>query len=157
MSILTSMGRARYKDKAPMEVEGIDGPISVKLKQLNILSFLFRFFTRGYPEIIHCSGERSRLVHGGNAVGLYYTPGLRTAWYQLTKGMVINEDPKDQVNVFDTIIFCVSGEGIAILDGKPYTIKKNTMVMIPKGMRHTFKNEKDEPWEFIIIMFGEQA
>ena len=122
-----------------------------------IVSLAFHFFNRGSPEFIHFGENYSRFIHGGNAVVFYYTKGLRTAWYQIKKGMIVNENEKDQVNPFPTLFICTRGEGKAKLGDNSFTLKEGTTVLIPAGMSHMLWNERDSPFEGIIIMFGEGA
>jgi hypothetical protein len=41
------------------------------------------------------SKEKSRIVHGGHAIPLFYQKtdkmGVRSAWYQINKGQQVNE------------------------------------------------------------------
>ena len=50
------------------------------------------------------------------------------------------------------VIYIVSGQGTAILDGKPITLKPGTVVHIPKGSAH---NIKAEGGEMVILDFAQ--
>ena len=157
INALTAAGRAKASDRAPVDIKFMPGvqPSPEIMKKL--LHYGFHFFIQGTPEIVYFDEAHSRFVHGGNVVIFYYTTGLRTAWYQIKKGMVINQDESDQVNPFPTIFICTRGEGQAKLGGKTITLRKGMMVYIPAGMAHMFWNENNEPMEGIIIMFGPGA
>ncbi|MFQ5721861.1 MAG: cupin domain-containing protein [Candidatus Aminicenantales bacterium] len=71
--------------------------------------------------------------------------------------MIVNKEEEDQVNPFPTIFISTRGEGKAKLGEKTITLKKGMMVYIPAGMSHMFWNQKEEPVEGIIIMFGPGA
>ena len=154
---LTAAGQARSSDPAPLDIRFMEGFKPAADTMEKIFHVLFHFFNTSGPEIIRFGEKNSRFVHGGNAVVIYYARGLRTAWYQLKKGMVINADEKDQVNPFPTLFICTRGEGRGRLGGRDSTLKEGMSVFIPAGMSHMIWNEKDEPFEGVIIMFGEGA
>ncbi len=154
---LTAAGRARSSDPAPLDIAFMDGFAPAPDTMEKVFHVMFHFFNTGNPEIVRFGEGNSRLVHGGNAVVFFYQKGLRTAWYQLKKGMVVNADPKDQTNPFPTLFICTRGEGRARLGDKEHVLKEGMTVFIPAGLSHTVWNEKDEPCEGIIIMFGEGA
>jgi len=157
INALTAAGRAKASDSAPVDIKFMPDVQPSPEVMKKIFHYGFHFFIPGTPEIIYFDEAHSRFVHGGNVVIFYYTTGLRTAWYQVKKGMVINQDESDQVNPFPTLFICTRGEGRAKLGGKTITLKKGMMVYIPAGMSHMFWNENDEPMEGIIIMFGPGA
>ena len=157
LNALTAAGRARISDPAPADIKFMEGAQPGPETMQKILHYAFHFFVLGTPEIILFDENHSRFVHGGNVVVFYYSRGLRTAWYQVKKGMVINKEEKDQINPFPTLFICIRGEGKARLGEKTITLKKGMMVYIPEGMSHMFWNEIEEPFEGIIIMFGEKA
>jgi len=157
LSAMTAAGRARASESAPLDIKFMEGTQPSPETMARILHYTFHFFVMGSPEIVFFGEEHSRLVHGGNMVVFYYAKGLRTAWCQVKKGMVINKEERDQTNPFPTLFICTRGEGIAKLGGKVMNVKKGMMAYIPAGISHTVWNEKDEPLEGILIMFGEGA
>lgn len=158
INALTAAGRARMSDKTPFDFEFIHGfqPDPDFLGDV-MLPAGFHFFTRGRPEVIPFGKDYSRFVHGGNAVILYYQKGLRTGWYQVKKGMKINENLSDAVNSFPTLFVFIKGKGKGIMGDKTITLKEGMSVFVPAGMIHQFWTEQEEGLEFIIIMFGEGA
>jgi len=158
MSALTAMGKAKMSDPAPMDFDFMEGfePDSNMMGWL--AEFTFHFWTRGVPEIVNFGEQtKSRFVHGGFAKILYYQEGLRSAWYQLKRGQHINKSPEDQINPFPTLIIMIKGETEAKIGGKHIILKKNNCLHIPAKVAHEFWNKKQEPAEFIIIMFGKGA
>lgn len=154
---LTAAGRARASEPAPLDIKFMEGVQPSPEIMEKIFHYAFHFFVMGSPEIVYFGEEYSRFIHGGNMALFYYAKGLRTAWCQVKKGMVINKEERDQVNPFPTLFICTRGEGKAKLGGKVMTVKKGMMAYIPAGMPHTVWNEKEEPLEGILIMFGEGA
>ncbi len=157
LSVLTGMGKARSSDIAPVEFDVSEGFDPDPKYWERLSPFTFHFWTRGHPEIVKFAGEYSRVVHGANVVLFYYERGLRTGWYQVEKGQHINEDPKDQTNPFPTILIITRGAAHAKIGGVEKIIQKGELLFIPAGDSHEFWNTKEEPCEFIIIMFGEEA
>ena len=157
LSAMTAAGRARASESAPLDIKFTEGAQPSPEIWEKILHYGFHFFAMGSPEIVFFGEEHSRFIHGGNMVVFYYAKGLRTAWCQVKKGMVINKEERDQTNPFPSLFICTRGEGQAKLGGKVMAVKKGMMVYIPAGMSHTVWNEEEEPLEGILIMFGEGA
>lgn len=158
LNALTAAGRARMSDKTPLDFKFMEGyQASVDFIYEVMLPLGFHFFTRGKPEIVPFGEEYSRLVHGGHAVVFYYQKGLRTGWYKIKKGMVINKDLKDAVNPFPTLFIFIKGEGSGRLGEKTISLHEGMTIYVPAGMIHQFRTESEKGLEFIIIMFGKGA
>jgi len=155
MHFMTAGGKAHISDYAPLDIRFLDG---FKMNaDFDLMDFAFHFFVLGEPEKVPFGKEYARIVHGGYAIPLVYSKGLRTGWYRVEKGMIINESPKDQSNPFDTCVIGIKGKGIAKLNDKEYEFKDGETFYIPKYMSHSFYTYDEEGLEFIIIMFGEGA
>jgi mannose-6-phosphate isomerase-like protein (cupin superfamily) len=157
VNALTAMGKARASDQTSIDIQMMEGFAPSPQVLGEILSTTFHFFTLGSPEIIPFGEQYSRPVHGANMVIFYYEPGLRTAWAQIKKGMVVNKDVKDQVNPFPTIAVGIRGRAKVKLGENILTLEKGRALLIPAGISHQIWNEEDEPVECIIIMFGKNA
>lgn len=158
ISALTAMGRASMNDPAPLDFGFMDGYRPPPDFPGWFAAFTFHFWTRGLPEIVDFGPSTlSRLVHGAEAKILYYRKGLRTSWYRLSRGQHINRDPEDQTNPFPTLIIMIRGTMNARIGGESLTLCRNQCVHIPSGVSHEFTNPREEPAEFIIVMFGEGA
>jgi len=157
LNALTAMGKARSSDRTSMDIQMMEGSAPFSQVIGEILSTAFHFFTLGSPEIILFGEQYSRPIHGANMVLFYYEPGLRTAWGQIKKGMVINKDVKDQVNSFPTLVVAIRGRAKVKLGEKILTLEEGRALLIPAGISHQIWNDEDEPVECIIIMFGKNA
>jgi hypothetical protein len=158
MNALTAAGKARGTDITPMDILFQEGyKPSEKYIRSVLLPFYFHFFTRSVPEIIPFGDKYSRVIHGGNAVVLYYDLGLRTSWYQLKKGMFINKDLKDAVNPFHSLFICIKGKGRGRIGDKILDLKEGMAIFVPAGMIHQFWTEGEDVLDMILIMFGEGA
>lgn len=158
MNALTAAGRARMSDPTPLDFGFMEGfePSPEFLSDV-MLPLGFHFFNRGKPEIVYFGEEYSRNVHGGNAVIFYYQQGLRTGWYQVRPGMMINENLDDAVNPFPTLFIITRGEGRGRLGEKEMGLREGMTIYVPAGMVHQFWAEEEPGMEFVIIMFGEGA
>lgn len=156
LNVLTTMGKAKASDPAPMEVEIGEEYAAGDRVRAELMPAWFRFFTKGAPEVVRFGFGHGREVHGGHAVPLYYGKGLRTAWYGLEPGMHVNRDPSDQSNEFDSIFVVLAGEVHARFDGKVRLRTGGDSVFVPAGMKHEFWVEQGRG-EFLVVMTGEGA
>lgn len=158
LAVITAMGKARSSDPAPMDLELMEGFSPPEDFMHFFAPFTFHFWTRGFPETVRFGDEKyTRVVHGANVTGFYYQKGFRSAWYQIEKGQHINRKEEDRVNPFPTLAIFTAGEAEAEIGGKYMKLEKGTSVLIPAGVTHQFWNRREEPAEFIILMFGEGA
>lgn len=158
MNALTAAGRARMSDKTPMDFGFMEGfTVTPEYISRVILPLGFHFFNRGKPEIIRFGESYSRKIHGANAVIFYYQEGLRTGWYQLKKGMVINEKIEESANPFPTLFIITKGKGEGRLGERNLKLEEGMTLFVPAGMIHQFRTEDAQGMEFVIIMFGEGA
>lgn len=153
MTALTAMGRSFWSDKTPLNF------INPELmpKNINPFQFVFRYFSLGQPEKIKLEKEYARIIHGAYAIPLLYDEGLRTGWYRVEKGMIINENEKEQTNPFPTLIIGIKGKGYARIGDKELVLKDGVTYYIDKNISHSFWTEAEEGLEFIIIMYGKGA
>jgi hypothetical protein len=154
---LTAMGRSRATDPAPMDIGVTDGFQPGPGFFDGFVPLSFHFWTRGWPERVPYGSERTRVLHGANASIFFYQKGLRSVWFQISKGQHANQDPKDQITPFPTMLIGLSGRCEARIGGKTITLDRKEMVFIPAGVPHEFWNPYDEPAEAVVIMFGEGA
>jgi len=158
LAVITAMGRARSSDPAPMDFELMEGYAPPEDFMAFFTPFTFHFWTRGFPETVRFGKEEfTRKVHGANVTAFYYQKGFRSAWYQIKKGQHINQRAEDQVNPFPTLAIFIAGEAEARIGGEQMKLEEGVSVLIPAGVTHEFWNDREQPAEFIIIMFGEGA
>ncbi|TCS78082.1 AraC-like DNA-binding protein [Muricomes intestini] len=51
------------------------------------------------------------------------------------------------------LIYCVDGKGIIEVDGKTYSIKKAEAFCIPRGKRHKYYADNQDPWSILWVHF----
>ena len=157
MNPLTGAAKAFSSDFAPFDADVMEGfsPDEDFLKTL--LSVYFHFWTKGLPERIPFGLDYTRFTHGAQATIFYYQPGFRSGYVALKKGQHANENEKSKSNPFPTLLIAINGEGKMIINGNESILKSGEAVLIPAGVTHEFINEKEEPLECILLMFGEGA
>jgi mannose-6-phosphate isomerase-like protein (cupin superfamily) len=157
LNALTAMGQARPTDPVPLIPRFPPGFRWTPETQALYMPLAFHFWNREHPKIVRFGEGTTRLVHGGNATVLFYTAGLRTAWYQIEPGMHINAEADEKDNPFPTLIIMTRGIMQAQIDGEWRLLSEGEAVYIPARMTHEFRAGPDQYGEFIIIMYGEGA
>ena len=157
LNALTAMAKTHGGETAPLDVGVTPGFEPGPEFWAGFVPLSFHFWTRGLPERVPLGGEFSRVAHGANAVVLYYQKGFRSAWFQITKGQHINEDPQDQVNPFPSLFIMLRGALEARIGGRQLTLPAGEATFVPAGVTHEFWNDRKDPVEMILLMFGEGA
>jgi hypothetical protein len=151
----TAMAKARADERTPMDIAFIEG---YEINEaFDLREFVFRYFALNKIEKIMLGKQFARIVHGGYAIPLVYAEGLRTAWYRIEQGMIINEDPQDQTNPFPTLVIATKGSGYAEIGGQVFQFSAGEAYYIPQNITHKFWTDHMDGLEFIIIMYGEGA
>ncbi|MEM8771087.1 MAG: cupin domain-containing protein [Pseudomonadota bacterium] len=153
---LTAMAQTRADDPAPMTLEFMEGfvPANQSSFQSTFLSIAFHFWTRETPEVVKLDESASRIVHGANAIAIFYDPELHSAWYHVKRGQHVNAEPKDQTNAHPSLFVFTKGIGNSRIDGTEHIVSAGDAIHVPAGTPHEFWNSNDLPLEFIILMWG---
>ena len=157
LNAMTAMAQARSSDPTPMGIEFMPGIQPDEAFFSRFIPFTFHFWTRGFPEIVPFGSTHTRHVHGADGVVFYYQKGLRSGWYQLTKGQHANKEPRDQTNVFPFLVVATRGSCMAKIGGKEFVLTAGQTLFVPPGVSHEWWNPNEEPFELVIVMFGEGA
>lgn len=158
LGALTAMGQARASDPTPMRLEFMDDFKPGDDFKTQFLSVTSHFWTRGEPEILRFGFDHARTVHGGQAVPVFYAPGIRTAWYGILPGQHINQSPQDQTNDFDSIFMILKGGSAKMkIGGKELPMETGTSIHVHAGVAHEFWNPGQEPAEIVMVAFGDGA
>lgn len=154
----TALGKARYSDSSPMDIDPTDPDIVWDAAfSRKVDAVANHFWARGTPEFLEFNRDASRVLHGANAVLLHYAQGFRSVWYEIENGQHINADPRDQVNPFPSLFIFLNGTAKAKIGGVEMDIKGGTATLVPAGVSHEFWNPFQMPFDFVLIMFGEGA
>lgn len=155
ISPLTAAGRAHISESAPLDFKLGEGLSLTTEIYLELIEFAQRFFNAASPECIRFGIEHARVVHGGNAVAMFYGKGFRSAWYQLSPGEKLNE-PGD-TNPFPQAFVFLSGQGKAQIGSKKITVQQNQAYFIPPHQEHIVWNDQEEALTLIFLAWGEGA
>lgn len=52
-----------------------------------------------------------------------------------------------------TYLYCQSGCGVVLMNGKHYTLEKHQIICIPSNVPHTYYADAQDPWTFFRIQF----
>ncbi len=157
LNALTAQGKAFVGDFTPMSVEEMSGYEPSFVEQDKINPFSFHFWTKGFPETIPFREGMTRVAHGSNFVVFYYEKGLRAAWYRILPGERVRDDAREQAAPFPMMAVTIKGSAEGEVNGERVSISEGNTVFLPANVNHKWWNEKDEPVEIILIMFGEGA
>ena len=155
ISPITACGRANIKDKAPLDFISPEGKkLDASLYKAMIL-FVQRFFNPKIPETVFFGDEFSRQVHGGNVCGLFYSPGFRSAWYQISPDQQLN-NPGD-TNPFPQAFIFIKGSGKVKIGENIIEVNAGQSVYIPPETEHICWSSEHESIELIFLAWGEKA
>lgn len=157
LNALTAMGQARSSDPIPLRPELSDRFAKRAEASLLFRRISFHFWSPGFPEVVRFNERAARLVHGANAVVLFYDRAFRSAWFQVKPGMHMNEAKAQRANEFPNAIIVVRGSLQARLDGTERTLREGEAVLIPAGVEHEFWARPDQGAELVWLAFGEGA
>ncbi len=153
ITAFTAAGKANVSDSAPLDWEFKDGYVPKNMD--NFYYFIMHFFNTSKPERIVLGENHARKVHGGNAIPLYYYPGMRSAWYMLKNGEQMNEE--GETDPFHQAVIIISGKGVAKIGDKKIEIKEKESYYIPPGSEQIILNKNEEPLVLIWLAWGEKA
>jgi len=157
LNALTAMGQARSSDPIPLRPDISDRFAKRVDAALLFRRIAFHFWSPGFPEVVRFQERAARLVHGANAVVLFYDRDFRSAWFQVKPGMHMNEAKPERANEFPNAIIVVRGSLQARLDGTERTLREGEAVLIPAGVEHELWARPDQGAELIWLAFGKGA
>ena len=153
ISAYTSMAKAFSTDVTPMDIDMMEGADFDPA----ILTHVFHFWTRGFPEVVNYAEQETREVHGGNAGIIYYQPGFRSGFGSISPGQHVNENPDSRTNPFPSLLIVTEGRMTARINGQDSEFSEGQFMIIPAEVSHEFLNPYDEEAHFFLFMFGEGA
>ncbi len=151
---LTAAGRAHIQESAPINFTLPKDKPPLEAMQMGYF-FMTHFFSPEYPTRIKFGPDHTRKIHGGNAAALFYHPGLRSSYYCVKPGEVLNEDgAKDPMHQSFIVI---GGKGVAEIDEKELRVSSGDAVYVPPNTVHKLSPSEDEMIELIWLAWGEGA
>ena len=120
-----------------------------------LMEFKVHFFSRGIPEVVPLAAEFGVASHGVNIAGIHYAPGLSVFRVTILPDTTANAEDDLDTNPFETIWIATSGQADATIGGNTVLFTANNTLFIPAGVTHVATNPYDEPFESIMILFGD--
>jgi mannose-6-phosphate isomerase-like protein (cupin superfamily) len=151
---MTAILATRGSDPVFIRWERPKGIESTPQLRAKVREFI-HFFDPSLPQRYVLEASHARVVHGSPAIGLYYYPGLRSAWYEVRKGARLNQ-PGD-TNPFHQAFIFISGKGKAKLGDKTVEVKAGESYYIPPNSDHVVWTNSNKPLVLIWMAWGEGA
>jgi len=155
ISPLTAAGRESLQQKTPLDFRLPEGASFTMDLYHRIVRFVQRFMNPAPGERIRMAETHSRVVHGGNVVGLFADTGFRSGWYKLKPGERLNE-PGD-TNPFPQAFVILSGSGKAQIGDETIELRPNTAYHIPPETEHVVQPSPEEPITLLWLAWGDGA
>ncbi len=155
LSPMTAVGRSSISEPAPLDFILENGMTVNKIDWDYIYYTVINFFNSNQNNKILLGPEYSRNVHGGNVVGLYYSVGFRSAWYNLKKGEILNE--AGEKDPFEQSFIILKGTGFANIGNDTIVLKENEAYYIRPGLNHKVWTESEEGISLIWNAWGKKA
>lgn len=151
---LTAAGRANFRDPAPLEFSLPPGTHPLEAMRRGYF-FVTHFFSVDVPTRIRFGPGNTRKIHGAGAAALFYTTGLRSAYYCVTPDDKLNEDgARDPLHQAFIII---GGKGMATIGEQRFAVEAGEAVYIPPDTVHMLETGGPDPLELIWLAWGERA
>ena len=99
------------------------------------------FFTPGRVKVREPRPELAGEAHGAHPIPLVYWDDLRTAWYVVRKGEVMNEE--GERDPYPQAVVVLKGKGVFILDKAELELRPGTVVYEPPNSMHQIRAEED--------------
>jgi mannose-6-phosphate isomerase-like protein (cupin superfamily) len=151
---LGAAGRASIRDAAPLDFTIPPGVHPLAAMRRGYY-FVTHFFSVDVPTRVPFGEGHTRKIHGGHAAPLFYGEGLRSAYYRLEPGDVLNDDgARDPMHQGFIII---GGCGIATIGELRFNIRQGQAVYIPPHTVHMLTPGGPTAVELIWLAWGEKA
>ena len=133
-------GRSRMDEVRPINFEFVQPERSAEAMEL-IKGLGTFFLVPGRIKSKRLQLEFAGEAHGAKPIPLVYWKGLRTAWYHVDAGTILNkEGEKDPWPQLFTVL---SGKGKALVDDEELELTPNMVVYIPRNCLHQVIAEED--------------
>ena len=133
-------GRSRADETRPIEFEICNKEKEEELWEV-IKAMLTFFFLPSRIKIRKLTPALAGEAHGANPIPLVYWNGLRSAWYYIQEGKILNgEGEKDP---WPQLFIILKGKGKAIIGIKEIDIEPGVAIYVPPNSIHQIMAEND--------------
>jgi mannose-6-phosphate isomerase-like protein (cupin superfamily) len=155
LNAMTAAGRASIREAAPLDMMFENGMTYRQMNWEYAYFTMINFFNVHPNNKALLGREHARKVHGAHAVALYYTPGFRSAYYNIAKGETLNES--GEKDPFNQSFIIISGEGYAKIGNDTLMIKANEAFYIKPNLEHKVWTDSEEGLSLIWNAWGINA
>ena len=151
---LTAAGRAHVNDPAPLNftMPRDRDPLSFMREGY---FFVTHFFNTSIPTRLKFGPGHTRTIHGAGACALFYTEGLRSAYYCVSGNEVLNADgAKDPMH---QAFIVIGGQGAATIGEETVSVSRGDVLYIPPNTIHMLKADEGDSVEMIWLAWGDKA
>ena len=143
------IGRSKASDVRPINLEFPDPTKMLEAweKAKPLMNF---FFSPGLVKSKTLSPEYAGEAHGAHPIPLVYWDGLRSSWYHVPQGTVLNES--GETDSYPQLFVILEGGGRLVLDEMAAEVKSGRVYYIPPNSVHMVKAEND--MKLIWIAWG---
>lgn len=133
------IGRSKMSDVRPINFEFLNpNRLAAASEALPMMAF---FFTPGKVKVKELRAELAGEAHGAHPIPLVYWDGLRSAWYMVRKGEVLNEE--GERDPYPQAFMILRGRGAFILDDVELELRPNTVIYVPRNSVHQIRADED--------------
>jgi mannose-6-phosphate isomerase-like protein (cupin superfamily) len=133
-------GRSRMDEVRPINFEFVQPERSAEAMEL-IKALGTFFLIPGRIKTKNLRLEFAGEAHGARPIPLVYWKGLRSAWYHVNAGSILNEEKEK--DPWPQLFTVLAGKGKALVDDKELELVPNMVVYIPRNCIHQVIAEED--------------
>jgi hypothetical protein len=131
--------RARWNEERPVELK-INREEALESGRA-LLTYLFAPEGVGKIRMRRMCEELAGEAHGGHPIPLIYWNGLRSSWYLVKSGEILNRE--GERDPWPQLILVLRGRGRAKIHEEEFEVKPKMAIYIPKNCVHQIVAEED--------------
>lgn len=155
LSPQTAAGRSSMRKPAPLDFKLENGMTYQKIDWERAYLILINFFNHHPHNKIVIKKEYSREIHSGNAIGLYYSKGYRSAYYFIDKADTLNKNGES--DPYEQSIIIVKGTGFAKIGSDTLVINENEAYHIRPNIEHKIWTNSNDGISLLWSAWGEKV
>jgi mannose-6-phosphate isomerase-like protein (cupin superfamily) len=134
------ISRARASDVRPINFEILSPELGTALNDV-LKAYMTFFFTPGEVKVKELRPELAGEAHGAHPIPIAYWDGLRSAWYHVEGGEVVNEE--GEMDPYPQAFIILKGRGTVVIEDVEMELRAGTVVFIPTNSVHQIRAEED--------------
>jgi hypothetical protein len=139
-------GRSKMSDRRPINFDSIDPSRAAEVMEV-IKGMATFFLNPGKVKTKELTLERAGEAHGAKPIPIVYWKGLRSAWYHVPAGKILNEEGEE--DPWPQAFVVLKGSGKVQIAEEVLDLRTETVYYIPRRCAH--KIHAESPVELIWI------